>query len=208
MTHYAGQMLPFNHSAAVSPYWTLANGRFVRASLAGDYHKNYGFIAGVQGIYLLRLPPGALTGQNRWLVLLRDDPTQPNLPADTPNVKNLPTAAPALITINNIGATQTSPVPVSGLTTSGTQLQAASNVNGVIGGFTALTTTGTSFSGSVTMAPGTNLRIRVRVASATYNYVDSNPFTVTAAAGDPDEPPGTPGPPSRPQLPQRPKRGG
>ena len=185
MTHYAGQMLPWGHGAAVSPYWVVANGRFYRAALAGDYHKRHGFRPGISGIYMLRTPPGPVAGNARWLVLLRDDPTQPDLPADTPTASRPPTAMAAQIVISQpSGGSQTSPVAVSGITTTGTQLQAASNNGGIIGGFTALTVTGSTFSGTVTMAPGSGLRIRVRQVGATYNYVDSNLFTVTAGAED------------------------
>ena len=207
MTHYAGQMLPWGHSAAVSPYWVVANGRFFPARLVGDYHKRHGFVAGVGGIYLLRVPPGPLTGNSRWLVLLRDDPTQPDLPADTPTASRPPTAAGINISIINPsgGSFPAGPVAVSGaLGVANTVVQGAPvSATGVVGAFTALTTTGTTFSGSVAMnTVGAGQRIRVRVASATYNYVNSNLITITAAAGDPEEPP------SRPQLPQRPKRGG
>ena len=204
MTHYAGQMLPFNHVAAVSPYWVLSNGRFFPSRLASDYHKRHGFRPGCAGMYLMRVPPGPLTGQGRWLVLLRDDPTQPDLPADTPTASAPPTGVvSAVITISapNGGSFPVGAITVSGIVTANTQLQAALNTNGVIGAFGALTTTGTSYSGTVTAStPGTGLRIRVRATAANYNYLDSNPFTVTALAGDPEEPP------SRPQLPQRPKR--
>ena len=201
MTQRAGQLLPWGHSAAVSRQWVTANGRVYQRARAHDYHRRYGFLRAA-GIYLMRVPRGPTTGNGRWLVLLRDDPTQPDLPADTPTIRNPPTASAATIVISSpTGGTQTSPVAITGVCTAGIQLQAASNTGGVIGGFTALTVTGTSFSGAVTMAPGAALRIRVRQVGATYNYVDSNAFTVSAAAGDPDEPP------QRPQLPQRPKRG-
>lgn len=185
MTHYAGQMLPWGHGAAISPFWVLANGRFYRAALAGDYHKRHGFRPGIGGIYLLRTPPGPLTGMARWLVLLRDDPTQPDLPPDTPTASRPPTSAAAQIVIGSpSGGSQASPVTVSGVTTAGTQLQAAQNNAGVIGAFTGLTVTGTTFSGTVVMTPGASQRIRVRQVGATYNYTDSNLFTVTGAAED------------------------
>lgn len=182
MTQYAGQMLPAGNPAAVSAHWVAANGRFYLHARASDYHKRHGFRPGAAGIYLLRVPPGPSSGTQRWLVLLRDDPTQPDLPADTPTASAPPTGLPAFVTTNIISSPQVAgPVAVSGiLSPAATAVQAAPNNNGVIGAFAALTTTGTSFAGTVVMAAGASMRIRVRVVGATYNYEDSNVFTVTA----------------------------
>lgn len=91
MTQRAGQMLPAGDPLAVSIYWVAANRRAYPRRIAHDFYKRWGRRAGHAAIWRIRVPshPG-------WLVLLRDDPTQPDLPPTTPDVGAPPSGPPSL----------------------------------------------------------------------------------------------------------------
>jgi hypothetical protein len=174
----AGQMLPTGNVNATGPLWLAAVGQMLdhvynRSKLGGNFFKRIGWRSGVVGIGRLRLPnsPG-------WLVLVDDNPGGTTLDPSTPTAGHPPTAPPGAVTIAAIGASQAvGPVAVSGTVTPNAPVQCAQVVAGVPGGFTAMTVTGTTWSGNVTCTAGSR-QIRVRLTNAAFTYHDSNTFTV------------------------------
>jgi hypothetical protein len=176
MPQFAGQMLPNNNPLINGPNWVPANGAWhFRIPGGQDYYARINWRSGMVGIGRFRIP-----NVSGWQVLLRDNPTGPTLPPDTPTAERPPTAAAGVVSINNISSPQTAgPVAVSGLCTANAPVSCAPVVGGVPGAFTPMTTTGTSWSGSVTMAAGASVQIQARLTNATFVISNSNTFAVT-----------------------------
>lgn len=171
-------MLPVGNANATGPLWVAANGarynRFVGGKGGGFFARMH-WLSGMVGIgrFMLPVAPG-------WLVLLDDNPAGTTLPADTPTAARPPTAAPGVVTIANPGNRTAGAVPVTGtVSPATTAVQCAPLVAGVPGTFVAMTVTGGTFSGNVTMVAGTGVQIRARQTGATYVIADSGTFNVT-----------------------------
>jgi hypothetical protein len=178
MAQNAGQMLPVGHAAAVGPLWVAANGsRFSRffGGKGGGYFKRIGWLSGMVGIgrFMIPIAPG-------WLVLMDDNPGGTTLPADTPTAARPPVGAPPTVTIAAVANHAAGAVPVSGtVTPTGTPVSCAPLIAGVAGSYVAMTVTGTTWSGTVTMVVGTAVQIRTHITGNTSISADSNTFNVT-----------------------------
>jgi hypothetical protein len=94
---------------------------------------------------------------------------------------DMSTATLITVTIATISSPQPAgPIAVSGtVAPTGSAVECAVLRNGVLGSFTAMTVTGTTWSGNITAAAGTPLYIRARATEEPGQYVDSNAFTAT-----------------------------
>lgn len=92
-------------------------------------------------------------------------------------------SVPITITIATVSSPQSAgPIAVNGTAApAGSAVEAAPLVGGVVAGAWVPMTpgAGTAWSGSVTMASGTPVRIRARAVEEPAQFVDSNAFTVT-----------------------------
>ena len=180
MPQFAGAMLPTGNVNATGPLWVAANGRLLdqaynRSKLGGNFFQRIGWRSGVVGIGRLRLPnsPG-------WSVLVDDNAAGTTLDPSTPTAGNPPTAAPGTVTIAAVVGGAAGPIPVSGtVAPSGTPVRVYQMNGGVVvGGPTAMTVTGTTWSGSQVCTAGSR-QIQVQLTNSPYIYQNSNTFTVT-----------------------------
>lgn len=175
MAQQAGQMLPNGNAGINGPNWVPANGAWqFRIPGGQDYFARINWRSGMVGIGRFRIPN--VIG---WQVLMRDNPTGPTLPPDTPTAENPPTATAGAVTINPITSPQAvGAVAVSGICSANQAVQCAPLIGGVPGAFVPMTTTGTTWSGSVTMAVGASVQIQARLSNATFVFNNSNTFAV------------------------------
>lgn len=174
MARFAGQMQPTGTEGTEGKTWVPCDGSYVPAWRFPHYFAATTWLVGMTGIHRSRVPTVA-----GWSVLMVDDPEAPDLPPDTPTAANPPTAPAAYVGIDAIGDQEAGPVPVAGDIAPSTAVEAAPLIGGVPGGFVAMTTSGERWSGSVTMAAGVGVAVRVQVAGQSFNHHDSAPFNVT-----------------------------
>jgi hypothetical protein len=83
------------------------------------------------------------------------------------------------VDIDPVGDQAPGAVAVTGGIDPSAPVEAAPLIAGVPGTYTPMTTTGTRWSGNVTMDPGGAVQVRVRVVGQALNWHDSEPFTVS-----------------------------
>lgn len=178
MPQTAGQMLPVGHTSATGPLWLPANAaRFSRfvGGKGGNYFDRIGWLSGMVGIGRFMVPnaPG-------WLVLIDDNAAGTTLPADTPTAAHPPVAVAPTLGVGVVANHAAGAVPVTGtVSPANTPVSCAPLVAGVPGSFVAMTVTGGTWSGNVTMVTGTAVQIRARITAQTFVTTDSNTFNVT-----------------------------
>ena len=174
MAQYAGQMLPTGSEGTAGKTWVPCDGDYVPAWRFPHYFAATAWLVGMTGIHRSRVPsvPG-------WSVLMVDDPDAPDLPPDTPTAANPPTAAASYVGIDPIADQATGAVPIAGDISPSAAVEAAPLIDGAAGAFTAMSTDGERWSGSLTLAAGSGVVVRARVVGQSFNHHDSNPFTVT-----------------------------
>lgn len=70
------------------------------------------------------------------------------------------------------------PIAIAGNINPSVPVEAAPLIGGIPGTYAPMTTTGTRWSGSLTMSTGTGVQVRARVVGQSLNYHDSAPFDV------------------------------
>jgi hypothetical protein len=178
MAQTAGQMLPTGHASATGPLWVPANAaRYSRfyGGKGGGFFDRIGWLSGMVGIGRFMVPnaPG-------WSVLIDDNAAGTTLPADTPTAARPPVTTAATLTVGAVVNHAAGAVPVSGtVSPANTPVSCAPLIAGVPGTFVAMTVTGGTWSGTVTMVTGTAVQIRARITGQTFVSADSNTFNVT-----------------------------
>jgi hypothetical protein len=178
MVQTAGQMLPTGHASATGPLWVPANAaRYSRfyGGKGGGYFDRIGWLSGMVGIGRFMVPnaPG-------WSVLIDENPAGTTLPADTPTAAKPPVGVPPVVTIAAVANHAAGAVPVSGTVSPvNTPVSCAPLIAGVEGSYVAMTVTGGTWSGNVTMVVGTAVQIRSHITATSVIRADSNTFNVT-----------------------------